>query len=337
MKLNRYNKIAVIGCGIALAAAATAESAASQGVGAAGGEAPGQITTDNRASYELSVGTEMMTGDTTYQIGFPLVSPTGVVYSGHFPISELIWPLDVWLGRIDGRATINDQWRINATLKKDLSTPGDNMEDSDWLTATNPSRLDVFSESEISSFDAIIVDTDVEWAFFRRGNMSVYAGLGYLYQNLDYEGELLQQYSPSGIPGTDYHGDGRVGITYEMIYSIPYLKFGGDLQAGPNLTMEGSIAYSPIVNAEDTDHHLLREYGGKISSGDMEGDAFMLEISGRYLFTPSIFMEAGFQLTKIEVDGTQAQEYGWGFPIGTVDAEAESTQSSGFISVGYSF
>ena len=336
MKLSRYSRIAVFTCGIALVAA-TAQGATSQGVGATGSETPTQITTDNRASYELSVGTEMMAGDTTYQIGFPIVSPTGVVYEGYFPISELAWPLDVWLGRIDGRATINDQWRINATLKKDLSTPGDNMEDSDWLTVTNPSRLDVFSESEISSFDALIVDADVEWSFLRRDNISVHAGVGYLYQNLDYEGELLHQYSPSGLPGIEYHGDGRVGITYEMIYSIPYLKFGGDLQVGPKLTMEGSIAYSPIVNAEDTDHHLLRAYGGKISSGDMEGDAFMLELSGKYLFTPSIFMEAGFQLTKIEVDGTQAQEYGWGFPIGTVDEEAESTQTSVFISVGYSF
>ena len=79
MTLNRYNRIAVFTCGIALAAA-TAQGSPSQGVGATGSETPVQITTDNRASYELSVGTEMMTGDTTYRTGYPIVAPTGVVY-----------------------------------------------------------------------------------------------------------------------------------------------------------------------------------------------------------------------------------------------------------------
>jgi outer membrane protease len=327
MKKCTNGKIAALGIGIVLTAGGTPAFSVT----------PEPATTDNKGSFELSAGTEMMGGDITYQIGFPLVSPTGVVYDGYFPFSELAWPLDVWLGRIDGRATINDQWRLNATIKKDLSTPGDNMEDSDWVTPSDPSRLDIFSESEISSFDAVIFDADVEWSFFRRENFSLYTGIGYLYQNFDYDAKPLYQYSPSGLPGYDYTGDGRVGITYEMTYSIPYLKLGGDLKVSQDFTLEGSIAYSPIVQAEDTDNHLLREYGGKISTGDMEGDSFMLDVSGRYAFTPSLFMEAGFQLTKIEVDGDQAQRYGIGFQLDSVTEEAESTQTSGFISVGYSF
>lgn len=301
------------------------------------GMAPEPVTTDNKGYFELSVGTEMLDGDITYQIGYPITVPTGIVYEGYFPFSELAWPLDVWMGRIDGRATINDQWRLNATIKKDLSTPGDNMEDSDWLTPSATSRLDIFSESEISSFDALVFDADIEWSFFRRENLSLYTGIGYLHQDFDYEGKPLYQLSPSGLSGYDFTGDGRIGITYEMTYSIPYLKFGGDLKVSPDFTMEASVAYSPIVQAEDTDNHLLREYGGKISTGDMEGDSFMLDVSGRYMFTPALFMEAGFQLTKIEVDGDQDQRYGIGFPLGSVAEEAESTQTSGFLSVGYRF
>ncbi len=336
------SRIAALGLGVILAAyagPATAADGAVLGAGAGPVSRPAQApgTSANTANYSLSIGPELMSGDTTYRIGYPAVDPSGVVYHGYFPLSELVWPLDFWLVRLDGRVTVNDQWRLNATIKKDVSTPGDDMEDSDWLTATNPARLDVYSESEISSFDAFIIDTDIEWSFLRRNGLSVYAGVGYLYQNFDYEAEILNQYSPSGLPGYDFDGDGRVGITYEMTYSIPYLKLGTDLQVNPNLSLEGSIAYSPIVEAEDTDHHLLREYGGKISSGDMDGDAFMLDISGRYSFTPTIFMEAGFQFMKIEVDGTQTQKYGWGIPLGTIDEEAESTQTSGFLSIGYMF
>lgn len=300
-------------------------------------ETPPPSITDNKASYSVSLGTEMMAGDTTYQIGFPATSPSGVVYDGHFPFSELEWPLDIWLARLEGSASINDQWRFNATLKKDLSTPSDDMVDSDWITSSNPSRLDIYSQSEISDFDAFIMDVNVEWTFLKHDTVSFYAGLGYIYQNLDYEAELIHQYSPSGLSGYDAYGNGQVGITYEMIYSIPYLKVGTDIQFNPNFSMAGSFSYSPIANAEDTDNHLQREYGGKISSGDMDGDAYMVDVSGKYMFTPALFLEAGFQYMNIQVDGTQTQVYGWGFPLGTYAEESESTQTSGYLSIGYSF
>jgi outer membrane protease len=291
----------------------------------------------NTANYTLSLGTEMMDGDTTYQIGFPVVDASGAAFAGYFPFSELEWPLDVWLARIDGRATINDQWRLNATIKKDLSTPDDNMLDSDWITESNPSRLDIFSESEISSFDFFMFDADIEWTFLQRNAVSLYAGLGYMYQDIEYEGKLIRQFSPSGLPGFDFTGDGRLAITYDISYSIPYLKVGADLKVNPDFTIEGSFAYSPIVDAEDTDHHLLREFGGKISSGDMDGDAFMFDVSGKYMITPAVFVEAGLSYLKIEVDGTQDQRFGLGFPLGTVTEESESSQTSGYVSLGYNF
>ena len=55
------------------------------------------------------------------------------------------------------------------------------------------------------------------------------------------------------------------------------------------------------------------------------------------MFTPAIFVEAGFQYLNIEVDGGQAQVYGWGFPLGTAAQEAESTQTSGYLTIGYTF
>lgn len=298
---------------------------------------PSPMVTKNNVIYTFSVGTELMAGDTTYQIGYPATLPSGAVYNGYFPFSELEWPLDIWLAKLKGSALINDQWRLNATLKKDLSTPSDNMADSDWITASNPDRLDIYSESEISSFDAFIMDLGIDWTFMKRDAVSFYAGLGYIYQNFDYEAKVIHQYSPSGLPGMEYYGNGAVAISYEMTYSIPYLKLGTDIQITPELTLAGSLAYSPIVNAEDTDNHLLREYGGKINTGDMDGNSYMFDLSGKYMFTPALFVEAGFQYMNIEVDGTQDQVYGWGYPLGTVAEEAESTQTSGYLTIGYKF
>jgi len=63
----------------------------------------------------------------------------------------------------------------------------------------------------------------------------------------------------------------------------------------------------------------------------------MFDLSAKYNFTPIIYVKAGFQYLKIEVDGTQTQVYGNGQPIGTVAEESESSQTSGFVLVGFDF
>ena len=232
---------------------------------------------------------------------------------------------------------IGDFWRINGVLKKNLSDPGNNMKDSDWITASNPGRLDIYSESNISKLDLWIFDIDVEWDFWKRQYWSLYAGLGYQYQKIGYEAKLIHQYSPSGLPGYDAYGDGRVGITYDITYSMPYLKIGTDFKIKDKFTLAGSFAWSPLVKAKDEDHHLLRENGGKICNGDMDGNAYMIDLSAKYNFTPSWFLKGGFYYTRIDVDGEQYQIYGNGVPIGTVKEKSESTQTSLYLTVGYIF
>ncbi len=68
----------------------------------------------------------------------------------------------------------------------------------------------------------------------------------------------------------------------------------------------------------------------------MDGYAYMFDISGRYYFVASWYMEAGFHYTKIDVDGEQKI-----FPAGVYEAtlheESESSQTSGYFKVGYRF
>jgi len=287
--------------------------------------------------FSIAISTEIMWGNTTYQIGFPATGPDGTLYGGYFPISKLEWPLDISLGRINAGLNIGDSWRINGVLKKNLSNPSGTMKDSDWLTASNPARLDVYSESNISEFNAWIFDVDVEWAFLKRKSWSLYAGLGYQYQKFDYEAKLIHQYSPSGLPNSEFYGDDRVGITYEITYSMPYVKIGTDFKIKDKFTLDGSFAWSPIVKAKDEDHHLLRENGGKICTGDMDGNAIMVDLSAKYNFTPSLFLKGGFQYTRIYVDGEQYQVYGNGNVIGTIREKSDSNQYSLSLTIGYAF
>ncbi|MGV8056907.1 MAG: omptin family outer membrane protease [Smithellaceae bacterium] len=286
--------------------------------------------------FNIAIGTEKMSGNTAYQIGYPFMAPSGTQY-GYFPFSELKWPLDIWLARFDAGLNIGDFWRINGVFKKNLSDPGSNMKDSDWITDSNPSRLDIYSESNISKFDLWNIDVDVEWDFLKRQSWSLYAGLGYQYQKIGYEAKLIHQYSPSGLPGYEAYGDGRVAITYDITYSMPYLKIGADFKIKDKFTLAGSFAWSPFVKAKDEDHHLLRENGGKICTGNMDGNAYMVNLSAQYNFTPSWFLKSGFYYTKIDVDGEQYQIYGNGVSIGTVKEKSESTQTSLYLTVGYIF
>ena len=295
---------------------------------------------DKPIGFDISIGTELMSGDTTYSIGGATTLADGTSGTLHFPLSELEWPLDIWLARVDAGLYIGSSWRINGVLKANISDPDDPMEDSDWglaylegLAGASPSDLDIYSESNISDFDAFIWDIDVEWAFLQRQSWNLYAGLGYQYQKFEYDGQLIHQYSPSHPGQAEAYGDGTVGITYEMTYKMPYFLIGTDYQITPSFTVTGSFAYSPWVEAEDEDHHLLRN---KVAKGDMEGDAFMVDVSGTYYFLSSWFLEGGFLYTKIDVDGDQNQSIN-GVPLGTIYEESESTQTSGYLNIGYRF
>ncbi len=288
---------------------------------------------DNPIGFYFDIGVEAMAGDTTYSIGGDIMYGDGSLESVHFPISELAWPMDIWLTRFDAGLNVGSAFRFNGTVKTNFSEPDDPMVDKDWLSLGSPGQLDVYSESTITNFDAFIFDIDAEWVFYETKPIQFYTGVGYMYQNFDYEARLIQQYSPSGRDGFYYDGDGTVGITYDITYDMLYFLIGSDFQVTPQFSLAGMISYSPFVGAEDEDRHLLRD---KVSLGDMDGSAFMLDLSGRYNFLPSWYLEAGFQYTSIEVDGTQRQTLE-GIALGQIYMESESSQTSGYLTVGFNY
>lgn len=279
----------------------------------------------------IALGLEAMTGETNCAIGGNYVSEDGQKGSIHFPLSKLEWPLDIWLARLDAGWNLNPAWRLNGTLKTNLSDPDGRMTDKDWLSAAG--QLDVYSESGVTSLDAFILDVDLEHTFWQKGLWTFYAGAGYRHQNFQYDSSLIYQYSPSGLAGYFYEGDGKTNITYEVTYSMPYLLLGSEFQLTPELRLSGSVAVSPLTGAEDEDHHPLRDI---VSVGDMDGAAYLLDLSGIYYVTPRYFVEAGVQHTGVETDGEQNQVEN-GQAAGQIEMEAESSQTSGYLNVGYSF
>ncbi|MGX9726419.1 MAG: omptin family outer membrane protease [Candidatus Electronema sp. VV] len=285
------------------------------------------------SQLDIALGVEAMGGESSYAIGGAAVYADCTSSSEIFPMSELEWPLDIWLARLDLGWTFSPAWRISGSLKTNFTDPDENIIDRDWLTPQLPQRLDVYSESEVSSLDALIFDIAVEWTFWQRELWSLSAGAGWQRQHFEYQGQTASQHSPSGLSGYDFQGGGGTGLAYELTYSMPYLLLGSEYQLLPQLRLAGSVALAPLISAEDETLLLLRS---KRAVGDLDGSAWLLDLSGIYYLTPWWHVKAGLHQVWIDVDGEQHQTVN-GKALGKIGMEAESRQTSGYLSLGYSF
>jgi len=278
----------------------------------------------------LSLGGEKWEGDTTYQIGGTVSTPSAT-YDYHFPISELEFPLDEYMISLSGGIEITKELFMSAGVKKNVTDDSGKMKDSDWITLSNPDQLDIYSESD-AELDALIVDINLRYRFFEKSGWSFNAGVGYLYQKFDYECSLIRQWSPSGLSGYDYTGSGEVGLTYEVKYSIPYAEIGAQFKI-KDFSVETTLGYSPFVNAKDEDHHILRS---KVNKGDCDGDAILFSLKGQYDFLNNWFLTLGLEYTKIETEG-ESDAYFYGVYDHTIDEEIFSEQKAIAFTVGYVF
>jgi outer membrane protease len=290
----------------------------------------------------ITVGIGKLGGDTTYQIGGTVVTPLG---SGqvHFPISELEFPLDVWMVSVEGSKEFAEKWKVSVGVKKNITGDAGKMKDSDWgayfldgYAWAEKDTLDIYSESD-AELDALIMDINLRYRFYEKPSWAFFAGLGYIHQNFDYEISNLNQWYPSSTYyfGADLPHDfvsGKV-LTYEITYSIPYIEIGLQGAFKKNFSVETSIGYSPIVDAEDEDVHILRD---RVSEADCEGDAILFSLRARFDFSKNWLVMAEFDYTKIEVDGT-SKTYDRGAYSHTIDQEITSEQFFGGFSVGYAF
>jgi outer membrane protease len=134
------------------------------------------------------------------------------------------------------------------------------------------------------------------------------------------------------LSGYDYTGTGEVGLTYEVRYSIPYTEIGAQFKI-KDFSVETTLGYSPLVNAKDEDHHILRS---KVNKGDCDGDAIFFSLKGQYDFLKNWFLTLGFEYMKIETEG-ESDAYFYGVYDHTIDEEIFSEQKVIAFTVGYVF
>jgi len=290
----------------------------------------------------IAVGIGSLSGATTYQIGGTVVTSSGSSQV-HFPISELEFPLDVWMVSVEGSKEFADKWKVSVSVEKNITSDAGKMKDSDWgfwylggYSWAEKGTLDIYSESD-AELDALIMDINLRYRFYEKSNWAFIAGLGYIRQNFDYAVSNLDQWYPSSnyYFGVDLPHDYAFGkiLTYEITYSIPYIEIGIQRSFKDKFSVEASLGYSSIVDAEDEDVHILR---AMVSEADCDGDAILLFLKVRYDSSKNWFVMAEFDYTKIEVDG-KSITYIDGEYSNTIDQEINSKQIFAVLSVGYAF
>jgi len=302
----------------------------------------------------ISAGIGKMSGHTTYQIGGTTKDPSGT-YELHDPLSELMFPIEIYTINLDASFFFFQNFNSNLSFKTNITDRTGNMEDRDWgipwekPTGSGvyywygPDHLDVYSESK-TDMTLYIFNLDLLYEVYRNNfsscntDFQIYAGLGYLYQEFDFECRLIRQYDLRGddVPvdqQLNFEGDGSVGLTYNVKSHIPYLEISSLLIYDQNILLKANIGYSPYVMVNDRDNHKLRN---KISKAECTGSSLLFSFAGSYFFENNIFIKGQFDYVKVDTEGKQKQ-YENGSWSATIDQKNFSERNSLDISAGYVF
>ncbi len=295
---------------------------------------------------DLENGFERRFFHTLYQIGGTTLYRGGA-YRSHFPISELKFPVDVFMIYADLGFTFFDRVTLHYSVRKNLNERVGKMEDSDWVPYAGIKTI--YSESD-TRVNALFTDADLIARLFTVSFFTLRMGAGFTHQYLDYRCSNVEQVSvystvsPYIGPPEVIRIPGRV-LTYTIHYYIFTLQVTPVFTArfgGGSLDIAAAIRFSPYLKGFDDDNHILR---AKRSKGECRGTAFMPLLKLRYLFSNRIFITATLDYIWISAKGTQNQSYylpvpeaggipGW---YARIDQKQKSQQLTVGLGAGYSF
>ncbi len=326
-----------------------------------------------RLGVDVECGIERFYGYTLYQIGGTSVDLDGKSSSyGHSPISQLKFPIDVYMASLSLRFNIAEKFSLGFQVKNNdlngalkFNSYSGKMKDTDWgywyldseRYPTNkywalPNTIDIYSTSD-AKLSALIINGDFLYQIVKTQRFSLRFGVGFLYQNLDFTISNLDQWYPSyplyasnilatygagsSVYGLHIGQSGKV-LTYQIKYYFPYLKMAASVNATERLCISPALEYSPLVRAKDRDDHLLRS---KISKGESFGYSMTLSCRADYRFGSRLVIGATFSYTMIDTEGHQRQAgpYDENSPIivpyGRIENKIESKQFLAGLSIGF--
>lgn len=289
---------------------------------------------------ELFGGSQYMTGDSQFSIGGLVQTRSGEIPLNR-TLSELDFPLDVWLWSVGGTLEVAQRFNFGALYSENITDDAGTVTDADFGVfrfggASPPSAtdtsLDIFSQSD-ASLDARMLDLSAEYGFYKLKNWTLRVGFLYTYQKFEYDVSNLRQQFPSlGALGGVEFVSGPVA-RYEVEYKIPMVTLGLHLAGGKRFGLDARFGYAWQATAEDRGDWLLRDL---VLIGDTDGPAYRFSLKGRFDITQSWFVKAGVAYLKVDADGTQNQFVHDRFQA-TIDDRIEIDQTLVDVMFGFRF
>lgn len=288
---------------------------------------------------EIGLETRYVHGDSTYYISG--VDPVLGSWASEleFPLNNFMAGLNVTVGRRHLKNPNQTESRFCLVWLVIVDDDAGTMKDSDWIE-NDPAYgepphagRDLYTESDAQIRGRIL---DIDYAYhFRFGNrwtlgpMIGYRSQKFKYEIFDYRGMYWT---------TPVSGEGKV-LDYEVTYTIPYIGLSSGLLLGKTeqFQLHLTLAYSRWAEAEDRDDHVLRY---KLSEGDCEGDAYLININLDWNLYPHWILGLGAEYSDIDTSGSQHQMFYAGTFVGTtydVDDMISSSSFSAILKITYAF
>jgi len=298
---------------------------------------------------DIENGFERLFFYTLYQIGGKTYTRASINYY-HFPISELKFPLNVYMFYADLNLNILNRLSIHCSVHFNIHNQVGKMKDSDWVPFQKIKTI--YSESD-ARLNAVFTEADISVRLFTVSFFSLNLGTGFMHQYMFYWCSNVEQISAYDTASPIYIGSpdyikilGKV-ITYKLNYYLFTLQvapiFRIPLGIGI-LDITAAIRFSPYLKAKDIDDHILR---GKISKSDCSGVAFMPFLKIKFTFLNNIFIATKMEYLYLTAKGEQNQYYynpfldfsannipGWS---ANIQSKLKSEQLSVSLGAGYSF
>jgi hypothetical protein len=288
---------------------------------------------------DVGVQTRYVQGDSTYYISG--VDPALGSWASEleFPLNNSMAGVSLYVGSSheENPRQVKGQFCLVwlTTIDDDAGT----MKDSDWIEndaaygEASHAGKDMYTESDARVQGTIF---DVDYAhYFRFGaRWSLGPMIGYRSQKFEYE-----IYGYRGTYWTTPVSGAGKALDYEITYKIPYIGLSSGLFFGQTNQFElwFTFAYSNWVKAEDRDDHVLRY---KLSEGDCEGNAYLINLSLDWNLYPNWILGLGAEYSDIDTTGAQHQQFYAGPFVGTtydVDDKISSSSFSTIVKISYAF
>lgn len=247
-------------------------------------------------------------------------------------VSHLDWQIDNTVMVGAGLSVTPSSWiKLNVDLAFSVSDGSGSMDDYDWVVP-GLDWTDWSSHDDMTVDQIWKLDLNAEFPLYEQPSMKITGILGFKREEYEFSasgGNFI--YSVNGFRDTiGSFQDGLLAISYEQVYTTPYIGIGFSADMQP-LTFSGRVIGSALVNLEATDTHHLRnlEFEDDFETGTMFG----IDLALAYSYSHNLQFMFGFQyLNYDEVKGsTQLKDLSTG-EVSLVGGDAAgSDNSSGLI------